>query len=58
MSNTEKTYCSVCAWRETCQKRFTIKDRICPDYTRDLSLPREEEEKKEEEDERADTQNH
>jgi hypothetical protein len=58
MSASEKTYCSVCAWRKTCQKRFTIKDRICPDYTRDLSLPRKTDEEKEEDHEGTDKENH
>lgn len=58
MTETGKTYCSVCAWRKNCQKRFTMKDGICPDYTRDLSLPKEEEEKERGEDERADSQGH
>ncbi len=49
MSASEKTYCSVCAWRKTCQKRFSMKDRICPDFTRDLSLPKDEEKKEEDE---------
>jgi len=34
----EKTFCSVCAWRRTCQKRFGMKDGICPDFTKDLTL--------------------
>ncbi len=59
MSAAEKTFCSVCAWRKTCQKRFTMKDRICPDFTRDLSLPREEEEENKKEDhEGTNTENH
>ena len=49
MCASEKTFCSVCAWRKTCQKRFSMKDRICPDYTRDLSLPKEEAEKEDHE---------
>ena len=52
---TDKTFCSVCAWRKTCQKRFSMKDRICPDFTRDLSLPKKEEK---EEDERSNPKTH
>ena len=48
MTHSGKTYCSVCAWRQTCQKKFTMKDRICPEFTRDLSLPRPEDENEEE----------
>jgi hypothetical protein len=38
----DHTYCSVCAWRATCQKKFTFDQTgagKCPDYTRDLALP-------------------
>ncbi len=33
--------CAVCAWRETCQKRFTRDTGSpfrCPDFTRDVTL--------------------
>ena len=32
--------CAVCAWRETCVKKYTIKDSAihCPDYVRDERL--------------------
>jgi hypothetical protein len=39
--------CAVCAWRETCQKKFRISKSpgaTCVDFTRDLSIPRDEEE--------------
>lgn len=40
---TEKRYCSICAWRENCQKRFSVStDTLgnvhCLDYTRDISI--------------------
>jgi hypothetical protein len=40
---TQKRYCSICAWRGTCAKRFTVsKDASgkvnCPDFTRDLAI--------------------
>ena len=40
---TEKKYCSICAWRGNCQKRFSVtSDSVgnvhCPDFTRDLSI--------------------
>jgi len=37
--------CSVCAWRATCQKKFSIsgKDIRCPDFVRDLSIKTGEE---------------
>ncbi|VAX34199.1 hypothetical protein MNBD_NITROSPIRAE03-1321 [hydrothermal vent metagenome] len=36
--------CAVCAWRATCQKKFSIsgKDIRCPDFVRDLSIKAEE----------------
>jgi hypothetical protein len=32
--------CSVCAWRETCKKKFTIsgRDVNCSDFTRDITI--------------------
>ena len=35
--------CAVCAWRETCTKKHTIKQsaRACPDFTRDERLKAE-----------------
>jgi hypothetical protein len=40
---TEKRYCSICAWRESCRKRYSIATDAsgcvrCPDYSRDLSI--------------------
>lgn len=40
---TEKRYCSICAWRGTCTKRFSVSTDSngmvhCPDFTRDLSI--------------------
>ncbi len=40
---TEKKYCSICAWRENCIKRFHVSIDSsgyvhCPDYTRDLAI--------------------
>ncbi len=37
----ELALCAVCAWRETCQKRFTRDTGSpfrCPDFTRDVTL--------------------
>jgi len=44
---TEKRYCSICAWRGTCQKRFSVKTDsfgmvYCPDFSRDLSIRSDE----------------
>lgn len=39
----EKRYCVICAWRASCQKRFSVAADAsgnvhCPDYSRDLSI--------------------
>jgi hypothetical protein len=39
----EKKYCSICAWRENCQKRFSVVTDAsgsvrCQDYSRDLAI--------------------
>jgi hypothetical protein len=37
--------CIICAWRETCQKKFSVsgKDIRCCDYVEDVSLKKEKE---------------
>ena len=32
--------CAVCAWRESCNKRFSVSDSgaRCPDFSRDISI--------------------
>jgi len=42
------TICAVCAWRATCQKKFSIsgKDMKCADFVRDVSIKEEKEAKK------------
>jgi hypothetical protein len=37
---TERSICAICAWRETCQKKFSLsgRDVNCPEYTRDISI--------------------
>ena len=32
--------CAICAWRETCAKRFCVTDggARCPDFNRDISI--------------------
>jgi hypothetical protein len=40
---TEKKYCAICAWRISCQKRFSVATDAsgsvhCPDFSRDLSI--------------------
>jgi hypothetical protein len=41
--SSEKKYCAICAWRENCQKRFSVVTDSqgcvrCPDYSRDMSI--------------------
>ena len=38
-----KEVCVLCAWRESCQKKFSVsgKDIRCPDFVRDLSIKKE-----------------
>lgn len=47
--------CVVCAWRETCQKKYTLsgRDLRCPDFVRDMLFQerkREEEQEKQKKD--------
>lgn len=44
--------CAVCAWRETCKKKFSIsgRDMRCPDFVRDLTIKDAEKGIKEKED--------
>ncbi len=39
--------CILCAWRATCQKKFSIsgKDMKCADFVKDISISVEEKEK-------------
>jgi hypothetical protein len=48
--------CAVCAWRQTCQKKFSVsgKDIRCPEFVKDVSLEGKEKDKGEEEKERGD----
>lgn len=43
--------CAICAWRATCQKRFSIsgKDMHCPDFAKDVALKEKTEEAKKKE---------
>lgn len=46
-----KPTCSICAWRATCNKKFSVVDPSrCVDYTRDLSVKIEEKGEKKDED--------
>lgn len=41
MSLDIRTQCAVCAWRETCNKKHTLKESglHCPDFCRDRAFP-------------------
>ena len=41
--------CAVCAWRATCQKKFSVsgKDFRCAEFVRDVTIKEEKEEEKE-----------
>jgi hypothetical protein len=47
--SSKKDICIVCAWRADCQKKFSVsgRDVRCPDFVKDLSLPKDDEEKEE-----------
>lgn len=46
----ESSICAVCAWRETCVKRFSFDGQHCLEYTRDVTLrPKPEKEEAPEE---------
>jgi hypothetical protein len=39
----DKKYCAICAWRGSCQKKYSVATDAqglvhCPDYSRDLSI--------------------
>ncbi len=54
MSKETVEICAICAWRATCQKKFSIsgKDIRCPDFVKDLTLEQEAKEEKTEEKEK------
>jgi hypothetical protein len=47
----EVDVCAVCAWRGTCQKKFSIsgKDIHCPDFVRDITIREKTEDEKDKE---------
>lgn len=38
--------CAICAWRETCQKKFSVsgKDAHCAEFVKDILIKEEKEE--------------
>jgi hypothetical protein len=51
MSSAEISICAVCAWRATCQKKFTVsgRDFRCAEFVKDITIKQELEEEKPEE---------
>ncbi|NCO68304.1 MAG: hypothetical protein COY75_08235 [Nitrospirae bacterium CG_4_10_14_0_8_um_filter_41_23] len=49
MSSAEISICAVCAWRATCQKKFSVsgRDLRCAEFVKDVTIKEEpaEEEK-------------
>jgi hypothetical protein len=43
----KKEICILCAWRENCQKKFSIsgRDMRCPDFVKDLPTKEEQKER-------------
>lgn len=43
MTESRRTICLNCAWRHDCKRRFSQQSshsaRLCPDFTRDVTLP-------------------
>jgi hypothetical protein len=52
--DTGKEACILCAWRENCQKKFSLSGRNirCPDFVRDLSAKKDTPSKDEEDQQR------
>ena len=44
--------CAICAWRATCQKKFSVsgKDVRCAEFVKDVMIKEEKEEEEEEKD--------
>jgi hypothetical protein len=40
----EASICVVCAWRETCAKKYSFTGQHCLEYTRDLTIKAKPEE--------------
>ena len=39
MTRDARITCAVCAWRETCRKKFSVTSaQHCPEYTRDVTI--------------------
>ncbi len=48
MSSAEISICAVCAWRATCQKKFSVsgRDLRCAEFVKDITIKEELEEEK------------
>jgi hypothetical protein len=45
--SSNRDICIICAWRADCQKKFSVsgRDIRCPDFSKDLTLPKGKEKK-------------
>ena len=42
----DKKLCIICAWREKCNKKFSLGEKLhCPDFTKDITIKQTEEDK-------------
>jgi hypothetical protein len=48
MSSAEISICAVCAWRATCQKKFSVsgRDLRCAEFVKDVTIKEKLEEEK------------
>ncbi len=44
--SSSNTICAICAWRASCQKKFSVSasDMRCADYVKDLSIKEDDSE--------------
>ena len=42
--SSSNTICAICAWRATCQKKFSVSgsDMRCPEFVKDISIKEKE----------------
>jgi hypothetical protein len=50
----EKEFCVICAWREDCKKKFSLKaGQRCPDFSKDLTIKEKSAEDREQKSEKS-----
>jgi hypothetical protein len=55
MSSSEISICAICAWRATCQKKFSVsgRDFRCAEFVKDITIKEKLEEEKPVEEKKA-----